>query len=264
MKMFASFILAFFLLIGKGNCLESKIYADYLYWKVCRTDLDYTNESGDTYFIDPHFDSGWRIGGLVQKCRLNLEARYTSFNTSETDNTIFFSSDWDIVDITAGYTLLENTDFALLRPFAGAKLAWISEKKNVDSTNDKLSFNGYGLSAGLEGRFLLYEGRVCQKSFPLCIVGRGCISVLDSTFRQTLFDETAAPQTRRFHKQCVYVPVLEIFAGLDIGGLECYRLTPHLLVGYEVQSWLSKKFAGSSQTAFLGIGGLTVRFALCF
>lgn len=283
MKKIMTFLLGI-LLFESASCAQQvccdmgfAVYADYLYWKVCSTDLSFTDNSNEVFYNNPNYDSGWRVGGRIQKCRWDLSARYTSYNTTKNvspsegnfvDNTrVHYDTDWDIVDIEAGYNLDCDCDWAHLRPFAGAKLAWIdnefeiSAPPSLDRTN--IHFKGYGLYTGLEGRFLLFNARICNQCIPIHLFGRGSIAVLDSTFNQTnLLSDGSTEEVRNFHDQCVFTPVLEAFAGLDIGGSNYFCLKPHILVGYEVQSWWGRRFNDANGTALTGIGGLVARLTL--
>jgi hypothetical protein len=250
--------------------VDFTVYADYLYWKECRSDLGFDN----TIFVNPDYSSGWRVGGIITKSNWDAGVKYTSFTTSKTAsfadpfaNNIQarYDADWDIVDIETGYSLYHDCGQALLRPFAGVKLAWNDElKETINSLTEasKLHFEACGLYTGLEGRFMLCNAQFCDTCIPFYLVGRGSAAILKSSFRQNILVNNSPSET--FDKQCIYMPVLEAFIGLDIGGSEIYCVTPHILIGYEVQSWLGRSFHDSSQTANVGLGGLVARLALNF
>ncbi len=76
MKKIMTFILGI-LLLESAACaqqiccaMEAAVYADYLYWKVCSTDLSFTDSSDEAFYNNPNYDSGWRVGGAHPKVPL--------------------------------------------------------------------------------------------------------------------------------------------------------------------------------------------------
>ena len=230
------------------------VYADYLYWKVCSTDLSFTDNSNEVFYNNPNYDSGWRVGGRIQKCRWDLSARYTSYNTTKNvspsegnfvDNTrVHYDTDWDIVDIEAGYNLDCDCDWAHLRPFAGAKLAWIdnefeiSAPPSLDRTN--IHFKGYGLYTGLEGRFLLFNARICNQCIPIHLFGRGSIAVLDSTFNQTNLLSDGSTKRSGIFTTSAFHPCSGSLCRTRHRRNNYFCLKPHILVGYQVEKLVGK------------------------
>jgi hypothetical protein len=265
--------------------MEFAVYADYLYWKVCRPDIVIFDSFDDATIINPNYDSGWRIGGMIKRCNWDIGAKYTSFNTSTRIEQLFangndffnpfidYSTDWDIVDIEVGYTFSFDCSSASFRPFIGAKLAWIDDKIEAEIQFDSISegirseidFKGYGLYAGMEGKYLLYQAQMCDACIPFYFVGRGSVGVLhsDVTRNVAFFIGTITDEAFEIRDRCLYVPVIEVFAGLEIGGVEWGCVTPYVMLGYEAQSWLGAGFdeLGAAQ---IGIGGLVARFGLGF
>ena len=256
--------------------IHAIVYGDYLYWKACRTDLDYSGNNTGTLYVNPGFDSGWRVGGRVQRCAWDLGVRYTSYDSTKENHegppafqpaALFsYEIDFDVVDIEVGYNLHLDCNQAHLRPFVGAKLAWIDEifiRKDTDTDTDKAFFKGYGLYAGLEGNFLLHQAQVCNNCIPISLVGRGSVAILDSTSHQeNIFLAGSTETTSLRTEQCIFISVLEVFAGIDIGGTTCYCVTPHFLVGYEAQIWGNKRFDDADELVWIGLGGLVVRLSL--
>jgi hypothetical protein len=232
-------------------------YADYLYWQMCRSDLDFTDSSNNVFFLNPDYQSGWRVGFTAAQGRWDAGARYTSICFTETafsnETQATFSADWEIADFEAGYAISLECDSILLRPFAGAKLAWLNEsfeRGTQESNLRKNNFNGCGPYAGIEAGYFLCEFNLCNFCIPAALKGKADIAILNSRSRK---DECP-------RHDCFYAPVFEAQAALEFGGRKCSGVIPYALIGYEVQSWLAKGFA-PNQTANLGIGGLVVRLA---
>jgi len=253
------------------------VYGDYLYWKGCRTDLDYSLDDDNTYYVNPGYDSGWRVGGRLQRCNWDLGARYTSYDSKtkvhettprvSTDTDFTYSVDYDVADIELGYSIQLCCDQALIRPFLGAKLAWIDEAY-IYSTSDRTEtddkrFEGYGLYAGLEGEFQIYQLNMCQQCIPMSLIGRGSLAALDSHQKEISTEDGGEFNSQRIREeQCIIVPVLEVFAGLNFGGVQCGCVTPSVLIGYEAQLWGNRRFDDNDEIAFLGFSGLVARLSL--
>jgi len=144
--MFTGLIMSMGFLSAQYECCEPdcgsgfSVYADYLYWRVCETDLSFswnTNGTNHTEYLNPCYDSGWRIGGAYRCGPSDIGVRYTDYsNTSKKvltnppfsqAGTAVFKFDYHVVDIEVGYTLPFDCDRYFFRPFSGAKSAWVNE-----------------------------------------------------------------------------------------------------------------------------------------
>jgi len=273
-------------------CANGAVYVDYLYWKVNRSGLTLPSNKGPTNLTPAHH-SGFRLGARGRCDCWDFGVRYTYFdnrdskkfepvifqgvNQSEAiDNlTAKYSIDYDIIDIELGYNfdcLCACSDVSI-RPFAGAKLAWIDEEFNTQlEFLDKVStdFKGYGLYAGAEGNWTLCNWQACGCYMPLSLVLKGTIGILDGEFKTSGGDiiiisgvttnRNIAENARK--KEWIYVPYHELFAGLNLGYCgSC--VDANLMVGYETQTWSGWR-QGFIQDVVLGLGGLVVRLNLGF
>ena len=233
-------------------------YADFLYWQVCRSDLDY--ESDDDRFLEPGYDAGWRIGAVAHYQCWDFGLRYTSFCTSDSRSGNHYDFDFRNFDVEVGYTCHLDCINGHLRPFAGAKFVWVDEELDIDDEEDKLDYRGYGLYLGLEGRYQLCEFCACDKEIPVAFVARASTGILHSKF-----DHRA-----KFHNdECLYVAAHELYAGLDFAFNDmCGCWNTYMQIGYEVQKfgeWRYNEDDGDDLSiASLGFGGLVVRFGACF
>lgn len=245
--------------------LHFPVYGDYLYWKVGRSDLSYTDDLNNVYYLNPRYQSGWRAGFRAAQGNMDIGARYTSYFFSETiypggDNFpenahISYETDWQIADFEAGYTFCFDCCRLFLRPFAGVKLAWLDEtlaKQLENFRQVELSFKGCGLYTGFEAHLPIQELNICCFCLPVALKSRLSAAVLNTRFRRD----------RCFHEDCFYSPVLEALAGLEFGGCKFWGVTPYILIGYEAQNWLTKGFFSIEETASLSIGGLVARLTL--
>lgn len=236
--------------------LKFDLHADYLYWKVCRGDLNY-DDCCDAKYINPDYDSGFRLGGRAYYECLDLGIRYTYYYNSKSKKGGKYWIDYDVVDIELGYTLCWDCKDLSIRPFLGAKLAWIDEKYDEpkSSEDDKIDFKGYGLYIGSEGHLALCN--VCDQT--LSLVARGCLGILDGRFK---VDRKHASD---FKKDCLYIPYLEAFAGLEFGLCSYCDVDADLMIGYEVQQWGDfREFDTRDDLESLGLGGLVVHLNLSF
>ena len=251
-----------------GCCPEDmnySLYVDYLYWQVCRQDLDIGGGSREHY-LTPDYDHAFRVGGGVSCDCWDLQLRYTYFDTEQRSGheteAWGYDLDLDMLDIELGYTLaLECADFCF-RPFAGAKLAWVDERfarTDITTSWQTIEFEGYGLYLGANGRWGWCCSEICGTSTSIGFVFRGSIGVLEGEFD----NDTDSNQRG---KECLLVPIAELFVGLefglcDIGCMESVTLT----VGYEVQSWFGwREIGDDDDMGSLGFGGSVFRVAANF
>jgi hypothetical protein len=152
-------------------CEGWSVYADYLYWRVRRCDLDYAfvrngaDYITDVYDVNPSYDSGFRVGVLKACGDLDFAVHYTwfqgkdddSLNTLSVDNgsvigqtklnpgAVFVGSiavagseykvELNQVDIEAGYHL-EISDCLASRLFAGFRYANIKQHQDTVYSSD--------------------------------------------------------------------------------------------------------------------------------
>ncbi|MCH9625176.1 MAG: hypothetical protein S4CHLAM123_03460 [Chlamydiales bacterium] len=141
---------------------EWTLYADYLYWRARRCNLDFALQNGDAtlpigrdvYSVDPEYNSGYRVGVVRQCDCLYFDIAYTHFHDSETNSLIadsvaqvdrflptrsfdnpesatfakgVWDFDYDIVDAVVGYGL-SNCGCLETYVFGGLKLAFIDQR----------------------------------------------------------------------------------------------------------------------------------------
>jgi hypothetical protein len=241
------------------------VYADYLYWEITRTDLDGDNGS-DVDYLCPGYHSGFRVGGIAEFNCFDVGVRYTSFNGSASKDffeyTAKFKFDYDVVDIEVGHAFKLDCADVAIRPFVGAKLAWVDQSFDTFSNNRvKQDFKGYGLLLGFDSKWNVYEWNRCNTCMPISLVVRGSVSIL----RAERTEHTGGEVEFRRHESCHYTPIFEGFAGLNLDyQSDCYGLF-NVLVGYEVQSWQGlHRFDDNDETVSIGLGGLVVRLGYSF
>jgi hypothetical protein len=240
--------------------MSYSVYADYLYWKVERSGLDtydYHSEGRNRGHACPDYHSGFRVGGAVHCDCWDFGVRYTWFQVDSKKNRGHYRlSDWNRVDLEAGYSWRLDCADVSFRPFAGAIFLWVDEKFNdgYDYEHSKLDYKGYGLYIGSDAEW--HIANYCDTDVAL--VTRGAFGVIDGRFK--LNDSYSRGN------ECVYNPYIEVFAGLkltmnDVCG--CY--SPDIIIGYEVQHYGSwRKFWSPDDLSSIGLGGLVVRLGLGF
>lgn len=241
-------------------------YADYLYWKVCRSDLDVGSPD---HYVNPDYDHAFRVGGGISCDCWDLQIRYTSFETSDhlthNGSTRTYDIDMDVVDIEIGYRMGFECADINLRPFIGAKLAWIDELwfGPSNSPHHSTEYDGYGLYLGAEGKWLVCCYEMCDSCIPISLVFRGSAAILDGEF-----DYSASINDPR-ENECLFSGVFELFVGLefaycDMGCMECIDSVA-LTVGYEAQVWSGwREIDSEDDIGSLGFAGAVVRFAVNF
>ena len=260
----------------KSCCLSNypvTLFVDFLYWKECLTDLDYTpipQNNDPTKYLRPSPEIAVRIGGRVYCNAWDFAIKYTRF-TSETSKRIGVCEfeetgpeiaiinheiDLKVFDFEFGYTLLCALDDVVVRPIWGLKRAWVDEleERNCEIGPDTLFINdldyrgtGVYLGSYLELPFL------CGSS----IVTRGTGAIMEG--RLKFFSNDNNPRC----KECFYHYIAEVFAGIkyDCNYL-CYETD--IIVGYEAQWWAWRRKDNREELAHLGLSGLTARLNLHF
>lgn len=263
---------------------HGEVYADFLYWQACRSDLIYQTGTVDPteYHFGPGYGYGWRVGGaLISDC-WDIGARYTGFTDDNRENLvgvtipdtyIAYDIDWHVVDIELASRMPFCCDKGLLRPFVGAKLAWLEENRELllvgaDLFRDRLEYDAYGIYTGLEAKYQFWSTDWCGSCIPFSLVGRGSIGILHAQVDESIYVGDLEIGDR--HQGCFYPIVLEAFVGVEIGGSDIGCVSPYLRVGYETQTWQVLGFAtGATETNLeqlsqLGFGGLTLRLGVGF
>ena len=222
------------------------VSADYLYWKVNRSDLDLSDESG---FICPDYDHGFRIAAFLPTECWEVGARYTYFKTTHSIDEEKYGIDLDVVDLEARYTWTLDCADVLFRPFMGTKLAWIVEKFDGNKNN----YKGFGIYIGTESEWHVYD--MCDTA--ISFVTRGAFGVMDGRHRTEINDKV---------KECIFHPYYEVFAGVKLNmGEFCGFMSPDILIGYEAQNWQDfREFWNENDIASMGLGGLVVRIGTEF
>ena len=59
------------------------VYGDLLYWDVRRTDLDYGGGSNKRKYVNPDYDFGFRLGGILYCDCWDYGIRWTSYDQSD-------------------------------------------------------------------------------------------------------------------------------------------------------------------------------------
>lgn len=249
---------------GLSFCCEDSgfyVYGDVLYWEACKSDADYSN-SGTKYLNLDH-DVGFRIGGqFVCDCK-DIGIRYTSWDSSDhivDGGDRSYALDFEVVDIEFGYRLRIDCVDAELRPFIGAKLAWLDETLHFDgSDHHKIDTDAYGLYLGSEFLWSFYDATYCGTCYPLSLLARVSWGVLDSDINHSTTDGDT------FEKHCLYIHAFEAFVGVDFTVCICDCFEMDVLLGYEIQKWMGMRRLGSSDDlSSLGMSGMTMRFGASF
>ncbi len=253
-------------------------YVDALYWHVCSgdTDRDFFDGENTRYVaLNPDYTWGWRIGAAAHWDCWDLGLRYTSFNSKTTEDfTLNFEEssvelkydfDYDVLDLELGRTCCV-CDGLTLRPFAGGKFAWIDvDAENLNSESQggvKMDYNGYGLYVGLGGRWQLCSISACDCDIPLALVSRLSTGVMDSDFKQTFSGNSSVSADSI--KDCLFVPVHEVYLGLEFRMCGLCNADAFLQLGYEAQYWGWREYDENDDITHLGLGGLVLRFGANF
>lgn len=254
--------------------MEFELYADALYW---HNDLSLITNDGKT---DHDYNWGWRIGASAYWNSWDIGFRYTSFSSTAKRDVQFGESsvvaasefDYDVFDVELGRACC-ICEGILFRPFFGGKFARIK----VDSRNigfidrwldGKLKLDGCGLYVGFDNRWQICSFNVCDRSIPVALVSRFSTGVLDGDFKYSVEGEEGSA------KDCQFIPVHELYAGLEFRMCGLCNADAFFQVGYEVQYWGWKgggipvqppviASVGDS-LSHLGVGGLVLRLGANF
>ena len=237
------------------NDMTYSVHADFLWWKVQRGALNISNS--DAKYVNPDYHAGFRLGGRVHCDRWDLGVQWTSFDHDDSKDGEDYDVDYDVVDIEAGYTCcFDRCPGLSFRPFTGVKLAWIDEEFEEDEQEG--DFKGYGLYIGAEGKLHLCDWEVCDRCIPISLIARASTGILDGEFKVEDDDDDRGDE-------CLYVPVHELYLGLDFKFCDFWCGDADFQIGYEVQSWGSfRQMNSDDDQVNFGIGGLVARFGMTF
>lgn len=246
--------------------MEFELYVDALYWHANAG--SWYPESDDA--LCPDYSWGWRIGGSAYWNTWDFGFRYTSLNSSS-DITIgsgeSFTNykkkvDYQVFDLEVGRACC-ICDGIMFRPFLGGKFADIESSRTVSGSEDffvRKKFEGEGLYVGFDSRWQICSFNVCDRSIPVALVSRVSTGVMDGDFKEhgndggDLFDE----------KDCQFVPVHEVYAGLEFRLCDLCGVEGFFQLGYEAQYWGWRELDASEDISHLGLGGLVMRFGANF
>lgn len=252
--------------------MEFSLYADALYWHLHSTDLVLGDGSFDK--LTPGNDWGWRAGGSARWNVWDLSLRYTSFRSKADKEAHFdqvpivakYAFDYRVFDAELGASCC-ICDGLLFRPFLGVKFA------NIDVTDDHVSelerdftqeLDGSGLYIGASSHWKLCSFNACGCCIPVAFVCRMSTGILDSDFTRT---EPPIPpeKERRESKAFRFIPVHEVYAGLEFRMCVLCDADAFFQIGYEAQYWGWKGIAEDALShAYLGVGGLVLRLGANF
>ena len=227
-------------------------YVDFLYWKPCRSDLD----SGSSY-LNPSYEPGFRIGAFAHCDCWDAGLRYTWLSTDDQFSTLRYRHDYNILDLEFGVTLpFDCCDFSL-RPYAGARFAWIDEKINVSSSQYDLEYWGGGLYTGFEWKYHVTDFDSCGCCYPVYLVGHADIGVLDGHFE--------AKTTAARDQECVCVVTTNLFAGAEVAFEDVMCGDAFLQIGYEFQNYSNwRRHNDAHNLASFAVSGLVIRGGYSF
>lgn len=254
--------------------MEFELYADALYW---HNDLSLITNDGKT---DHDYNWGWRIGASAYWNSWDIGFRYTSFSSTAKrdvqfgENAVVAASefDYDVFDVELGRACC-ICEGILFRPFFGGKFARIKvDNRNIDqlTPDGKLKLDGCGLYVGFDNRWQICSFNVCDRSIPVALVSRFSTGVLDGDFKYSVEGEEGSA------KDCQFIPVHELYAGLEFRMCGLCNADAFFQVGYEVQYWgwrgdrISRipqaQAIGfvSDSLSHLGVGGLVLRLGANF
>jgi len=259
--------------------VEFDFYIDALYWEVCKGDHNVAeNNDGKEKYLDTCYDWGWRLGAVARWKCWDLGLRFAKYctdastkipeNATEVDDgKAKFDFDYRVFDIELGYTCCLPCCSISLRPIAGVKMAWIDDDYDKSdiffSSNSKVDFCGYGLYIGTSARWELCSYCACDRDIPIALVARASTALLRGEFEQDV--ETNAPGGGDIGCECLYVPVHELYVGLDFSFCDlCGCGDAFFQIGYETQYWGWREYNQSEDITHLGLGGMVMRFGFGF
>lgn len=268
--------------------LDFKLYADALYWHA-DADSHYPRESN--HALCPDYAWGWRIGGSVNWNCWDVGVRYTSIHPSAEKLNIFELSDeieieTEPTEMSPKQIVIELDSFKkeidyrvfdfevgrsccicsgmLFRPFIGGKFADIKLTSEFDIlllSDDyyERKFEGCGLYAGADFRWQICSFSVCDYNIPIAFVSRVSTGVMDGDFEQV-----DGGDNENIQKDCQFIPVHDVYAGLEFRMRGLCNADAFMQIGYEAQYWGWRESNSDSDIAHLGLGGLVLRFGAHF
>jgi hypothetical protein len=262
----------------------------------------------DRHSLCGDYNWGYRLGAAASWNGWDLGLRYTSLKTSTSRSHLSTDELGEVIVLTDDLRVSHKVDFQVLdlelgrtccvcegvtlRPFVGGKFAWIDSKRKFDNTvteiisvepivttnnevKDSIDFDGKGLYIGFDSRWELCSFDLCDMNVPLALVTRASTGILDadfdhkSTFEDLIPTETSI--TSSSISKCHYVPVHELYAGLEFAFCGLCNMDAFVQVGYEVQYWGFEGYTGffdvfslDNSSTHLGMGGLVLRFGAGF
>lgn len=250
--------------------IEYSLYSEFLCWKLCRSELNFEYEDQKEGFFNPDWDSGFRFGGVAQIKNWDFGLRYTYYFTEQSrtppSGKVKYRVYYDTADIELGYSCCLGPESLTIRPIAGAKLAWIKEKydksENSDQTLGRLEFEGYGIYLGASGRWDLCSFCICHRNVPIALVTRASTGILHGEID---IEDLENAEHDKLKDERLYIPVHELFVGLDFTFCNVCCLEGFFQVGYEVQSWSGwREIFSDDDIASWGLGGLVLRLGVSF
>lgn len=248
------------------------VYADYLYWKTRRCDLDYAINSplgsilGELHTVDLSYDSGFRVGVTKECNSVYFDVAYTHYRNKESANVsglllptvgeIFTVSsadanwdlDYDVVDLLAGYNLCTTGCFET-HVVGGLKLAYVDQKfvteyvssinQAVERNTQSIDIDAYGVDLGLGSSLTFCQ---CLKFFGDCSVDF-LWGKIDRKFLTDFRSANASEFTNfvNYKNDCwdlLSVLNLSIGIGYDHIFSNCWCADLGIAIGYEYHQWL--------------------------
>ena len=244
--------------------MEFEAYVDALYWHGCSNNL-YIYENDEN--MNPDYSWGWRIGASAYWNTWDFGFRYTSFNAntknevnygSESFATAEYKFDYQVFDLEVGRACC-ICDGIMFRPFLGGKFAEIKiDHINFDESDHyEVKLSGAGLYVGFDNRWQICSFDVCDRSIPVALVSRVSTGVLDADFKTGEHEEFE-------YKECQFVPVHDLYAGLEFRMCGLCDADAFFQIGYEAQYWGFRQIDSDGELSHLGLGGLVLRFGANF
>lgn len=258
--------------------MDFNVYLDALYWHVCSgdTEREIRPDGGDNFLHqhDNDWDWGFRVGAQAKWNCWDFGLRYTHFDSNTKENFWLGTEDGDlesvfdfeykVLDIELGRSCCA-CDGLTIRPFAGFKWAHIDvDHKFLDNetVETDMDYKGYGLYLGLSTRWELCSFCVCDRDIPLALVSRFSTGVMDSDFEQSVEGEYDI--FGDYIKECLFVPVHELYLGLEFRLCDLCGAEGYFQLGYEAQYWGWREYNTSDDITHLGLGGMVLRFGANF
>lgn len=255
--------------------VQYDIYADALYWSVCKGDLNVgrtRDEDNKQKYLHPDFDWGYRIGAIAKWKNWDLGLRWTSYETETTAHYAYipfnhakFHFDYNVLDVEMGYNCCMECGPFTFRPLVGGKFAWIEDKFDKHSGGEartKIHYRGYGLYIGMSGKWELCNYSSCDWDIPISLVARATGGVIHSKFRQHV--DLVDIDHGGTESECIYTPYGDVYVGLDFRFCDMCGWNSFFQVGYEAQAWGWREYNHREDITYLGLGGLVLRIGTEF